>query len=151
MGSSVLWNFALKACCKASRQHPSDFSAVSSRKRNCCQVNTLRGASCTHMMWIFPTGWTNEAPGSSRTRSQCQATTTLSTAESTFRWVQDTKSGAYPEHCFPAPSTFCQNWLCCWRGTLYLFTQLSTDTVSALQKVWVLMRLWKQPSAKAPT
>ena len=121
MGSSVLWNFALKACCKASRQHPSDFSAVSGSKQNCCQVNTLWGASCTHMIQIFPTGWTNDAHGSSTTQNQCQATTTLSTAESTLRWVQDTKSGAYPEHHFPAPSSrLRQNWLRHWRGTLYL-------------------------------
>ena len=29
--------------------------------------------------------------------------------------------------------------------------QLSTDAVSALGKVWVLVRLWKQPSAQART
>ena len=34
---------------------------------------------------------------------------------------------------------------------LFISAQLSTDSVSALRKVWVLIRLWKQPSAKAPT
>ena len=36
-------------------------------------------------------------------------------------------------------------------GALFIFTQLSTDAVSALQKVWVLIRLWKQPSTQAPS
>ena len=36
-------------------------------------------------------------------------------------------------------------------GALFASTQLSTDAVSALRKVWVLIRLWKQPSAQAPT
>ena len=34
-------------------------------------------------------------------------------------------------------------------GALLISAQLSTDAVSALQKVWVLIRLWKQPSAQA--
>ena len=34
-------------------------------------------------------------------------------------------------------------------GALFIFAQLSTDTVSALRKVRVLIRLWKQPSAQA--
>ena len=32
-------------------------------------------------------------------------------------------------------------------GALFISTQLSTDTVSALRKVSLLIRLWKQPSA----
>ena len=36
-------------------------------------------------------------------------------------------------------------------GALFLSMQLSTDAVSALRKVWVLIRLWKQPSAQART
>ena len=31
-------------------------------------------------------------------------------------------------------------------GALFISVQLSTDVVSAFQKVWVLMLLWKQPS-----
>ena len=34
-------------------------------------------------------------------------------------------------------------------GALFITTQLSTDMVSALRKVWVLIRLWKQPSIQA--
>ena len=34
-------------------------------------------------------------------------------------------------------------------GALFISAQLSTDVVSALQKVWVLKRLCKQPSAEA--
>ena len=36
-------------------------------------------------------------------------------------------------------------------GALFISAQLSTDTVSALQKVWVLVKLWKQSSAQART
>ena len=36
-------------------------------------------------------------------------------------------------------------------GALFISAQLSTHAVSALQKVWVLIRLWKQSSAKART
>ena len=36
-------------------------------------------------------------------------------------------------------------------GALFISAQLSTDAVSALRKVWVLIRLWKQPSAQART
>ena len=36
-------------------------------------------------------------------------------------------------------------------GALFISAQLSTDAVSALQKVRVLIRLWKQPSAQART
>ena len=36
-------------------------------------------------------------------------------------------------------------------GALFISVQLSTDAVSALRKVRVLIRLWKQPSAKART
>ena len=36
-------------------------------------------------------------------------------------------------------------------GALFISAQLSTDAVSAHQKVWVLIRLWKQPSAQACT
>ena len=32
-------------------------------------------------------------------------------------------------------------------GALFISAQLSSDAVSALRKVWVLIRLWKQPSA----
>ena len=34
---------------------------------------------------------------------------------------------------------------------LFISAQLSTDAVSALRKVRVLIRLWKQPSAQART
>ena len=36
-------------------------------------------------------------------------------------------------------------------GALFISAQLSTDAVSVLRKVWVLIRLWKQPSAQART
>ena len=36
-------------------------------------------------------------------------------------------------------------------GALFISAQLSTDAVSALRKVWVQVRLWKQPSAQART
>ena len=36
-------------------------------------------------------------------------------------------------------------------GALFISAQLSTDVVSTLRKVWVLIRLWKQHSAKAHT
>ena len=36
-------------------------------------------------------------------------------------------------------------------GALFISAQLSTDAVSALRKVRVLIRLWKQPSAQART
>ena len=37
-------------------------------------------------------------------------------------------------------------------GALFISAQLSTDAVSALRrKVWILVRLWKQPSAEART
>ena len=36
-------------------------------------------------------------------------------------------------------------------GALFIAAQLSSDPVSALRKIWVLIRLWKQPSAQAPT
>ena len=36
-------------------------------------------------------------------------------------------------------------------GALFISTQLSSNAVSALRKVWVLIRLWKQPSAQACT
>ena len=36
-------------------------------------------------------------------------------------------------------------------GALFISAQLSTDAVSALQKVWVLIWLWMQHSAKART
>ena len=35
-------------------------------------------------------------------------------------------------------------------GALFISAQLSSDAVSALRKVWVLIRLLKQPSAQAP-
>ena len=36
-------------------------------------------------------------------------------------------------------------------GVLFISAQLSSDAVSVLRKVWVLIRLWKQPSAQART
>ena len=33
---------------------------------------------------------------------------------------------------------------CATEGALFISAHLSTDSVSALPKVWVLMRLWKQ-------
>ena len=38
---------------------------------------------------------------------------------------------------------------CATEGALFISAQLSTDAVSALRKVRVLIRLWKQPSAQA--
>ena len=38
-----------------------------------------------------------------------------------------------------------------WRGALFISAQLSTDTVSALRKVWLLIRLWKQHCVQACT
>ena len=38
---------------------------------------------------------------------------------------------------------------CATEGALFISAQLSTDAVSALRKVWVLITLWKQPSAQA--
>ena len=34
-------------------------------------------------------------------------------------------------------------------GVLFISAQLTNDAVSALRKIWVLIRLWKQPSAQA--
>ena len=36
-------------------------------------------------------------------------------------------------------------------GALFISAQLYTNVVSALRKVWVPIRLWKQPSTKART
>ena len=36
-------------------------------------------------------------------------------------------------------------------GALFISAQLSTEAVSALRKVWVLIRLWKHHSVKART
>ena len=36
-------------------------------------------------------------------------------------------------------------------GALFISAQLSSDAVSALRKIWVLIRLWRQPSPKART
>ena len=36
-------------------------------------------------------------------------------------------------------------------GALFISAQLSTDAVTAFRKVFVLIRLWKQPSALAVT
>ena len=36
-------------------------------------------------------------------------------------------------------------------GALFISAQLSTDAVSALRKVWVVIRLWKKPSAQFPS
>ena len=36
-------------------------------------------------------------------------------------------------------------------GALFISAQLSSDAVSVLRKVWVLIRLWKEPSAPART
>ena len=56
----------------------------------------------------------------------------------------------HSEHRFPAPSSkLCQIWWRHWRGTLYLHAAVYRH--STLQKVRVLRRLWKQPSAKAHT
>ena len=37
------------------------------------------------------------------------------------------------------------------KGALFISAQMSSDAVSALRKVWVLIRLWKQRSAQART
>ena len=36
-------------------------------------------------------------------------------------------------------------------GALFISAQLSTNAVSALRKVWVVIRLWKKPSAQFPS
>ena len=36
-------------------------------------------------------------------------------------------------------------------GALFISAQLSTDTVSALRKVWVLIRIWKKRSREVRT
>ena len=36
-------------------------------------------------------------------------------------------------------------------GAIFISAQLSSDAVSALRKVWVLIRLWKEPNAPART
>ena len=36
-------------------------------------------------------------------------------------------------------------------GAFFISAQLSTDAVSALRKVWVLVKLWKQHNAQART
>ena len=35
------------------------------------------------------------------------------------------------------------------KGVFFISAQLSTEAVSTLRKVWLLIRLWKQPSAQA--
>ena len=56
----------------------------------------------------------------------------------------------HSEHRFPAPSSkLCQNWLYTTTGALFISAQLSTDAISALRKVWVLIRLWKHHSVQA--
>ena len=53
-------------------------------------------------------------------------------------------SDAHPEHHFLErlpPLKLCQNWLRHWRGTLLYFRAASSDAVSALRKVWVLIKL----------
>ena len=58
----------------------------------------------------------------------------------------------HSKHRLPATSSkLGQNWLHVpLKGALALFSaQLPTDAVSALRKVWVLLRLWKQPSTQA--
>ena len=60
-------------------------------------------------------------------------------------------SEPHSEHHFPAPSfKLCQTGYTS-EGALFISAQLSTDMVSALRKVWVLIWLEKQPSAKAHT
>ena len=51
----------------------------------------------------------------------------------------------HSEHLFPAPARF--SYATEW--ALFISAQMSTDAVSAVRKVWVLIRLWKQPSAQA--
>ena len=58
---------------------------------------------------------------------------------------------AHSEHRFPAPSSkLCQIYLAA-EGALFISAQLSSDPVSVLRKVWLLIRLWKQSSAQART
>ena len=64
----------------------------------------------------------------------------------------------YPEHSTHTPSTAFRHlppnsarFGYATQGALFISAQLSTDTVSALRKVRVLITLWKQPSAKART
>ena len=53
------------------------------------------------------------------------------------------------KHCFPAPSSKpCQNGFSHWMG-YSVSKQLSADAISAVQKVWVLVRLWKRHSIHA--
>ena len=62
-------------------------------------------------------------------------------------------TSSHSEHRFPAPSSrLCQNWLRYWRPRhSSSLRTLSTDAVSALRKVGVLMRLWKQHGVEART
>ena len=48
----------------------------------------------------------------------------------------------------PSPK-LCQNWLNATEGALFIFAQLITDAASTLQKVWALIRLWKQHRIQA--
>ena len=64
------------------------------------------------------------------------------------RWV----SVAHSELCFPAPSSkLCQICYATEGAPVFISAELSIDAVSALRKVGVLIRLWKQPSAQART
>ena len=55
----------------------------------------------------------------------------------------------HSEHRFLAPSSKLSDLVTPLKGHS-VSMQLSTDAVSALRKVWVLIRLWKQPCAQAP-
>ena len=48
-------------------------------------------------------------------------------------------------HLPPNPARICYTT----EGALFISKQLSSDAVSALRKIWVLRRLWKQHSVQA--
>ena len=62
-----------------------------------------------------------------------------------------TATATYSEHLFPHLPPNSARFSYATQGTLFISAQLSTDAVSTLRKVWVLIWLWKQPSAHART
>ena len=64
-----------------------------------------------------------------------------------LRWPYE----AYSEYRFPEPSPNSARFSYTTKEALFISAQLSIDAVSAIWKNWVLIRLWKQPSAQAHT
>ena len=65
-------------------------------------------------------------------------------------WFRHQRQGAQAESHTPS-ITFCTRFSYATEGALFISALLSTDAVSALPKVPVLIYLLKQPSAKACT